>query len=88
MAWTGGWAQRYANSVYSSDSRNWFDADLIPGTSTISGVARPTNGDGIAQDNEIGPSSSTTFGQRADRNPAPEPQAVLQLGVRRRCNTR
>ena len=30
--------------MLSSDSRNWFDADLIPGTSTISGVVLPTNG--------------------------------------------
>jgi hypothetical protein len=70
LAWTTGWANRYANSFQSTDSRNWFDADLIPGTSTISGAALPTNGDNIAQDNEIGPSSSTTFGVRADRNPA------------------
>jgi hypothetical protein len=67
---------RYANAVQSSDSRNWFDADLIPGTSTISGVALATNGDGIAQDNEIGPSSSSTFGLRSDRNPAPDLQRV------------
>ncbi len=69
--WTGGYATRYANSAVLSESRNWFDADLIPGTSTISGVVLATNNDGIAQDNEIGPSSSTTFGQRSDRNPAP-----------------
>ena len=69
--WTGGFAQQYANAVILSDSRAWFDADLMPGTSTVSGVILPTNGDGIAQDNEIGPSSSANFGTRSDRNPAP-----------------
>jgi hypothetical protein len=66
---TNGIVSRYANSTSSSDSRTWFDADLIPGTSTRSGIALATNGDGIAQDNEIGPTSSTTFGLRSDRNP-------------------
>jgi hypothetical protein len=70
--WTGGYATRYANSAVLSESRNWYDADLIPGTSTISGVVLATNGDNIAQDNEIGPSSSANFGQRSDRNPAPD----------------
>jgi hypothetical protein len=51
---TAGYPQRYAASAVSTDSRNWFDADLVPGTSTISGRALPTNGDNIAQDNEIG----------------------------------
>jgi hypothetical protein len=68
--WAGGFALNYANAVSSTDSRSWFDADLIPGTTTISGAVLPTNNDGIAQDNEIGPSSSTTFGLRSDRNPA------------------
>jgi hypothetical protein len=68
---TNNYANRYANAVVSTDSRAWFDADLIPGTSTVSGVALATNKDGIAQENEIGPSSTTTFGLRSDRNPAP-----------------
>jgi hypothetical protein len=70
--WTGGYASRYANSAVLSESRNWYDADLNPGTSTISGVVLPTNGDNIAQDNEIGPSASGNFGTRSDRNPAPD----------------
>jgi hypothetical protein len=72
--WTGSWARQYANSFTASDVRNWFDCALIPGTSTCDPAqARlATNGDGIAQDNEIGPSSSTTFGVRSDRNPAPD----------------
>jgi hypothetical protein len=39
----------------------------VPGTvGTRSGVAKPTDNDGIAQDNEIG-TGSPTFGRRADR---------------------
>jgi carboxypeptidase family protein len=64
-------ALRYATGNALSETRNWYDADLIPGTSTISGIALPTNGDGIVQDNEIGPSGNPNFGQRADRNPDP-----------------
>ncbi len=45
-----------------ADTRIWLDRDLIPGTSTVSGVVLPTNGDNIAQDNEIGPSSNRRFG--------------------------
>src|SRR5260370_7377792 len=71
VQYTGSWARRYANSFNSSDTRNWSDCDLIPGTSVCSGRLLPTNGDGIAQDNEIGPTSSTAFGVRSDRNPAP-----------------
>ena len=74
--WTGYFATRYSNAAVFSDSRSWFDADLTPGTATISGVVLPTNGDGIAQDNEIGPSSSATFGQRSYRNPDPNIKRV------------
>ena len=70
--WTSGYARRFANGTLLSENRNWYDADLIPGTSTRSGVVLPTNGDGIAQNNEIGPSSSANFGLRADRNPSPD----------------
>jgi hypothetical protein len=72
VQYTGSWARRYANSFNSSDSRNWFDCNLIAGTSTCSSTVLATNNDNIAQDNEIGPSSSTTFGVRSDRNPAPD----------------
>ena len=68
---TNGYASRYANSLQVSDSRTWFDVDLTPGTSTPSGVVKSTDNDGIAQDNEIGPTSSANFGARSDRNPAP-----------------
>ncbi len=48
----------------------WLDTDFIPGTATPSGQALPTNGDNIAQDNEIGPRQNNRFGlapeQRAD----------------------
>jgi len=78
VQYTGSWARRYANSVVSSDTRNWSDCAFIAGTSTCdpaqAGLA--TNGDGIAQDNEIGPTSSTTFGIRSDRNPAPDLRRV------------
>jgi hypothetical protein len=54
------------------DRRNWFDTDLIAGTATPSGRSLPTNGDDIAQENEIGPTSNTRFGfapaRRADPN--------------------
>jgi len=69
---TGEWGRRYTSSVLSSESRNWFDADLIPGTSTRSGVSLATNGDGIAQDNEIGPSANPNFGKGVDRTHDPD----------------
>jgi hypothetical protein len=69
--WTGGFAQRYNPSVYAMDQRDWYDCDLIPGTSTCSGKMLPTNGDGIAQDNEIGPSNNRNFATTATRRPAP-----------------
>jgi hypothetical protein len=70
--YTGSFARLYAEAVAVTESRNWFDVDLIPGTSTRSGIARPTNNDGIAQDNEIGPSASANFGQRSDRSYDPD----------------
>jgi hypothetical protein len=47
-----------------NDTRNWFDCALIPGTSTCDPALKnlATNGDGIAQDNEIGPSNIANFG--------------------------
>jgi hypothetical protein len=70
--WTHGFASRYAVSAAQTDIRNWRDCDFIPGTSTCSARALPTNGDDIAQDNEIGPSNNRRFGQaparRADPN--------------------
>lgn len=54
-----------------ADRRNWFDCDVLPGTSTCSGRALPTNGDDVAQDNEIGPSSNNRFGLAATRRADP-----------------
>ena len=54
----------YADAGRRTESRNWTDCDA--GTSTCSSAVLPTNNDGIAQDNEIGPGTAT-FGQRADR---------------------
>jgi hypothetical protein len=54
------------------DVRNWFDCDLTPGTSTCSGRALPTNGDDIAQDNEIAPSTNPLFGRRAAQRASPD----------------
>ncbi len=63
---------RVYNLAGGTDRRNWFDCDLIPGTSTCSGAALPTNSDDIAQENEIGPSSNLKFvlapSRRADPN--------------------
>jgi hypothetical protein len=74
---TRGYFNRYANAAVFSESRNWFDVDLIPGTSTRSGIVKATDNDGIAQDSEIGPSSSANFGTRSDRNPAPDLRRVF-----------
>jgi hypothetical protein len=67
-----GFVNTYAEAALVSESRNWFDVDLIPGTSTRSGIAKPTDRDDIAQDNEIGPSGSTNFGVRAARDFDPD----------------
>jgi hypothetical protein len=53
-----------------TDVRDWFDCDLLPGTSTCSGRRLPTNGDDIVQDNEIGPSNNRSFGTASSRRPA------------------
>jgi carboxypeptidase family protein len=66
--------QQYAAAALVTESRNWFDVDLTPGTSTRSGIARTTDNDGIAQDNEIGPSGTTTFGTRPARGYDPNIQ--------------
>jgi hypothetical protein len=57
----------YADAGRLTENRNWSDCDFTPGTSVCSGVALPTNNDGIAQDNEIGP-GTPTFGQKASRS--------------------
>jgi len=44
-----------------NDTRTWTDTDLA-------GRALPTNGDNIAQDNEIGPSNNPNFGKITNRS--------------------
>ncbi|HKB12448.1 MAG TPA: carboxypeptidase regulatory-like domain-containing protein, partial [Vicinamibacterales bacterium] len=44
-----------------TDTRTWTDTDLA-------GRALPTNGDNIAQDNEIGPSNNPNFGKITNRS--------------------
>ena len=63
---------RYSPVFSSSDRRDWFDTDLLPGTSTPSGIVLATNGDDIAQDNEIGPSNNLSFGKKAARTLDPD----------------
>lgn len=65
-------ASRYARAGLVNEVRNWFDVDLIPGTSNRSGIARPTDGDDIAQDNEIGPTAQAAFGTRATAGYEPD----------------
>lgn len=67
QAWSAGFAQRYSPGVLTSETRNWFDCDLLAGTSTCSGRTLSTNGDDIAQDNEIGPAANALFGRNINR---------------------
>jgi hypothetical protein len=62
-----------------TDTRNWSDCDYIRGTSRCSGLALPTNGDNIAQDNEIGPSNNRTFGAAPDRHFDPDSKRTYDL---------
>jgi hypothetical protein len=62
----------YSPITQATETRQWFDCDLNPGTSICSGRGLPTNGDDIAQDNEIGPSSNLRFGLAADRRADPD----------------
>src|SRR6185436_10057400 len=66
-----GFAATYNPVVISTDTRTWTDCDYLPGTSTCSGRILPTNGDDIAQENELGPTSNPNFGTRSNQNPAP-----------------
>jgi carboxypeptidase family protein len=66
---TTDFTNRYNPLVLQSDTRNWSDCDFLPGTSTCSALALPTNRDGIAQDNEIGPSNNLRFGLTPARHP-------------------
>jgi hypothetical protein len=66
---TTDFAARYDAASLQNDIRNWRDCDYLPGTSTCSGRVLPTNGDNIAQDNEIGPSNNALFGAAPSRRP-------------------
>jgi hypothetical protein len=55
LPWAGGWAKRYDPFTVASDTRSWTDL----------------NKDGIAEDNEIGPSGNVNFGVSTGRSPAP-----------------
>ena len=85
--YTTDFANRYDPLALQSDTRNWSDCDYTPGTSTCSGRVLPTNGDGIAQDNEIGPSNNRNLGivptRRADPNLARPYDIEYSLGVTR-----
>ncbi len=64
---TNGFAQRYDPMAETNayDLRSWTDRDLL-------GRDLVTNGDDIAQDNEIGPPTNVLFGQAPYRNPDPD----------------
>ncbi|MGE0705041.1 MAG: carboxypeptidase regulatory-like domain-containing protein [Vicinamibacterales bacterium] len=74
-------ASRYSPMVSDTDRRDWFDADLIPGTSTRSGISRPTDGDDIAQDNEIGPPNKANFGVGSLRSKDPDLEREYNVEV-------
>jgi hypothetical protein len=64
----GSFAKRY-NPIrgLATDTRDWFDVDLLPGTSTRSGIPKPTDRDDIVQDNEIGRPNNLNFGRTSAR---------------------
>ena len=62
-------ASRYNPMAQTSDRRNWFDCDLIAGTSTCSARVLATNRNGIPEDNEIGPTGNRNFGVAVGRRP-------------------
>ena len=70
-AYTTDFANRYDPLSLQSDTRNWSDCDYVPGTSTCSTLALATNRDGIAQDNEIGPTNNRNLGILLTRRPDP-----------------
>jgi len=72
-------AARYDPLFLQSDTRNWSDCDYLPGTSRCSGRVLPTNGDDIAQDNEIGPSNNRTFGAAPNRRFDPDSKRPYDL---------
>ena len=85
--YTTDYANRYDPLALQSDTRNWSDCDYLPGTSTCSARVLPTNGDKIAQDNEIGPSNNRNLGvvptRRADPTIQRPYDIEYSLGVTR-----
>ncbi|MBI3491335.1 MAG: TonB-dependent receptor [Acidobacteria bacterium] len=69
---TTDFANRYNPLALQTDTRNWADCDYVPGTSTCSTRVLPTNKDGIAQNNEIGPSNNSNFGLAPARHADPK----------------
>jgi hypothetical protein len=86
-AYTTDFANRYDPLALQSDTRNWSDCDYVPGTSTCSTLVVATNRDGIAQDNEIGPSNNRNLGilptRRADPNLERPYDIEYTLGITR-----
>ena len=70
--WTGGYASRYGEAVSLSESRAGTTADLIPGTSTRSGVGPADQRRQHRAGQRDRAQSLAGFGTRADRNPAPD----------------
>ncbi|HMF95520.1 MAG TPA: carboxypeptidase regulatory-like domain-containing protein [Vicinamibacterales bacterium] len=77
--YTTDFANRYDPLALQSDTRNWSDCDYLPGTSTCSGRVLPTNGDKIAQDNEIGPSNNRNLGVVPTRRTDPTIQRPYDI---------
>ena len=70
---TGGFADRYSPGA-GNETRNWFDCPInAAGNACATACPLPTDGDDIAQANEIGPGGAT-FGIREDRDFAPDIQ--------------
>ena len=76
---TTDYANKYNPLALQSDIRNWSDCDYLPGTSTCSGKVLPTNGDGIVEDNEIGPTNNKNFGLKAASRPDPNIQRPYDI---------
>ena len=72
-------ARLYDPLFLQQDTRNWSDCDYVQSTSRCSGLTLPTNGDNIAQDNEIGPSNNRTFGAAPDRHFDPDSKRPYDL---------
>ena len=77
-----------------TDIRNWNDCAYLPGTSTCNPalIGAPGYHDDIAQDNEIGPTTTNTFGLAAERRKDPDLKRPYNLeyniGVDRQLTSR